>query len=225
VRITAHPDPVRALREIAGYGLNYDPSETEGRGWHHDRVRHLLGDEEPGEPVPGGPFEIACALVHDYEFAEPTILRGFFHRDAPLVGRDMLLEGRFMILRFSMGVRVDAEVDEVRDRADGTSERSWGWSYHTLEHHLERGRLVYEVVKNLGTGRVEFVMTGVSSRAKITNPVIALGFGMFGRWTQKRFYRAAGRRLARLVAEVYAGADPPTPRLIGVEDVVEAPSA
>jgi hypothetical protein len=224
VRITAHPDPAQGLRDIARYGINYDPAQTEGRGWHHDRVRHLLGDEEPGEPVPGGPFEIACGLVHDYEFAEPHIMHAYFHADAPLVGRDMLLEGRFLVLRFPMGVRVDAEVDEVRDRADGTRERSWGWSYRTLEHHLERGRLVYEVIKNLDTGRVEFVMTGVSSRARVTNPLIALGFGLFGRWTQTRFYRRAGTRLARLVAEIYEGADRPVPRGIGPGDIVIAPT-
>lgn len=224
MRFGAHPDPASGLRDIAAFDINYDPDDTEGRGWHHDRVRRLLGDEEPGEPVPGGPFEIACGLVRDYEFAEPTIMRAYFHEHAPLLGRDMLLEGRFLVLRFPMGVRVDAQVDEVRDRADGTQERSWGWSYRTLEHHLERGRLVYEVVKNLGTGRVEFVMTGTSSRAKIPNPVIALGFGVFGRWTQTRFYKAAGARLARLVAEIYAGvSEPPAPRRVGSGDVVVAP--
>jgi hypothetical protein len=224
VRLGAHPDPAGALRTIAGYELNYDPADTEGRGWHHDRVRHLLGDEVPGEPVPDGPFAIACRLVHDYEFAEPRIMHAYFHHDAELVGRNMLLEGRFAILRFPMGVRVDAEVDEVRQRADGTRERSWGWSYRTLEHHLERGRLVYEVIKNLDTGRVEFVMTGVSSRARIPNPIVALGFGVFGRMTQTRFYRLAGRRLARLVAEIYAGAERPVPRRIGPGDVVVAPT-
>lgn len=224
VRFTAHPDPHRGLQQVAAYGLNYDPAETDGRGWHHDRVRQLLGDEVPGEPVPGGPFDLACRMVRDYEFAEPTIMRAYFHADAPLLGRDMLLEGRFLFLRFPMGVRVDVEVDEVRDRADRTRERSWGWSYRTLEHHLERGRLLYEVVKNLDTGRVEFVMTGVSSRARIPNPLVAAGFGVFGRWTQTRFYRAAGRRLARLVAEVTAGRPRPEPRRIGPGDVVVAPT-
>lgn len=224
MRFTAHPDPHRGLQQVAAYGLNYDPAETDGRGWHHDRVRQLLGDEVPGEPVPGGPFDLACRMVRDYEFAEPTIMRAYFHADAPLLGRDMLLEGRFLFLRFPMGVRVDVEVDEVRDRADRTRERSWGWSYRTLEHHLERGRLLYEVVKNLDTGRVEFVMTGVSSRARIPNPLVAAGFGVFGRWTQTRFYRAAGRRLARLVAEVTAGRPRPEPRRIGPGDVVVAPT-
>jgi uncharacterized protein (UPF0548 family) len=174
--------------------------------------------------VPGGVFEVACQLVRDYEFAEPSIMHAYFHRDAELVGRNMLLEGHFLVLRFPMGVRVDAEVDETRVRADGTREKSWGWSYRTLEHHLERGRLVYEVVKNLDTGTVEFVITGVSRRADITNPLIALGFGFFGRWTQWRFYRAAAAHLDRLVTAVTQGADMPTPDPIGPGDVVVAPS-
>ena len=67
-------------------------------------------------------------------------------------------------------------------------------------------------------------MTGTSSRAKIPNPVVALGFGVFGRWTQTRFYRAAGVRLARLVSEIYAGAERPVPRRIGPGDIVVAPT-
>jgi hypothetical protein len=100
----------------------------------------------------------------------------------------------------------------------------WGWSYRTLEHHLERGRLVYEVVKNTTTGKVEFVITGVSSRADIRNPVIALGFGVFGRFTQRRFYRVISHRLAERVRHVLEGGDRPVPDPVGPDDVVRAPS-
>ncbi|HEY2194391.1 MAG TPA: DUF1990 family protein [Actinomycetospora sp.] len=216
--------PAEALDEIAQYDLNYDPSTTGGKGWHHDRLRHALAVEDPGAPEPGGPWEIACALVRDYEFADRRIMAAMFHAQAPLVGRDMVLEGRFLVLRFPMGVRVDAEVDETRERADGTSERVWGWSYRTLEHHLERGRLVYEVVKNTTTGKVEFVITGVSSRASIPNPIIALGFGVFGRFTQRRFYRAVSECLAERVRDVLEGGDRPVPDPVGPDDVVRAPS-
>ncbi len=224
LRFSPYSDPEGGLREIAPLGLNYDPAETDEPGWHHDRLRHPLGAETPGDAVPGGVFEVACRLVRDYEFADPAIMHAYFHRDGELVGRNMLLEGHFLVLRFPMGVRVDAEVDETRMRADGTSERSWGWSYRTLEHHLERGRLVYEVVKNLDTGTVEFVITGVSRRGKIPNPIIAVGFTFFGRWTQWRFYRAAVKKLERLVARAMAGYDLPTPDPIGSRDVVVAPS-
>lgn len=223
-RFSPVPDPADDLAEIARYELNYDPSTTGGKGWHHDRLRHPLAVEEPGDPEPGGPWEIACALVHDYEFADRRIMAAMFHREAPLVGRDMLLEGRFLVLRFPMGVRVDAEIDETRERADGTSERVWGWSYRTLEHHLERGRLVYEVVKNTTTGKIEFVITGVSSRASIPNPVIAVGFGVFGRFTQRRFYRAVSERLSERVRFVLEGGDRPVPDPVGPGDIVRAPS-
>ena len=224
LRLSPHSDPAAGLAEIAPWGINYSPDETSAPGWHHDRLRHPLGAEAPGDPVPGGVWETACGLVADYEFADRHIMRAYFRRDAPLLGRDMLLEGRFLVLRFPMGVRVDTVVDETRDRADRTSERSWGWSYQTLEHHLERGRLVYEVVKNRDTGRVDFVITGVSRRGSIANPIVALGFAVFGRWTQWRFYRAAARRLEERVAAVTAGGNRPVPDPVD-GDVVVAPSA
>lgn len=223
LRFSPSSDPEARLVEIAPWGINYVPSETSDPGWHHDRLRRPLGAETPGPPVEGGVFEVACRLVRDYEFADPMIMHAYFRRHDELLGRNMLLEGRFLVLRFPMGVRVDSVVDEVRERADGTSERSWGWSYQTLEHHLERGRLVYEVVKNLDSGVVEFVITGVSQRGDIRNPIIRLGFTFFGRWTQWRFYRTAARKLEARVAWVLAGADMPTPDPVG-DDVVVAPS-
>jgi uncharacterized protein (UPF0548 family) len=225
MRLSPVSDPATDLAEIARLELNYDPSTTSGKGWHHDRLRHTLATEAPGPPTPGGAWEIACALVHDYEFADRWIMSALFHADAPLKGRDMLLEGRFVVLRFPMGVRVDTVVDETRARADGTEERVWGWSYQTLGRHLERGRLVYEVVKNTTTGRVEFVITGVSSRASIPNPVIALGFLVFGRYTQRRFYRAVAAKLEERVRDVLAGQPRPTPAHVGPGDIVRAPSA
>jgi uncharacterized protein (UPF0548 family) len=223
-RFSPVSDPAAGLAEIAGRELNYDPTTAGGHGWHHDRLRHTLAVEDPGEPEPGGPWEIACALVRDYEFSDRHIMSAMFHAGAPLLGRDMLLEGRFLVLRLPMGVRVDAEIDETRERADGAAERVWGWSYRTLEHHLERGRLVYEVVKNTTTGRVEFVITGVSARAAIRNPVLAVGFTVFGRVTQRRFYRAIARRLADRVRAVLEGGDRPVPDPVGPGDVVRAPS-
>lgn len=213
-------DPAAELRALAGLRLNYDPTDAGGPAWHHDYVRHLVAREPPGQPETDGPWAAACRLVRDYEFVPPTIVRGYFHRDAPLVGRDMLLVGRFGPLRFPMGVRVDAEIDEVRAGPDGGSEQVWGWSYRTLEHHLERGRLVYEVTKDVADGRIHLVLTGVSQPADIASPVIRAGFGVFGRWTQRRFYSAAGRRLTRLLAQP----EQPSPVPVGSGDVVTAPT-
>jgi uncharacterized protein (UPF0548 family) len=215
-------DLAAALDELRCRGLNYRESEapTPGRpgNWHVDQHRASLGHELPGPPVPGGAWEIACGLVRDYEFSDPDIVRAVYRAGDELLGRDMLLEGRFLMLRFCMGVRVT----EVVDQAQG-GERLWGWGYQTLEGHLEQGKLVYEVAKDLHTGDVELRMRAYSRRAPIPNPVVRLGFMVFGRVTQLRFYRSVGRRLRNSVQAILNGADPPAPERTA-DGLVIAPS-
>ena len=209
-----------AVSELRHRPVNYDekqapPFVTEG--WHQDRRVLELGYEAPGEPAPGGLVDTAGALVNSYEFSDPAILRAAFRYPGDLVGRDMLLEGRFLVLRFLIGVRITAQHDEVRDGSHGP-ERVIGWSYQTLRGHLEQGRLTYEVAKELETGRVEFRIIAHSRRAPIPNPVLRQGFHHFGRRTQLRFYRHALERLRRLLL-----APPPPPRP-GPDGIVRAPS-
>jgi uncharacterized protein (UPF0548 family) len=210
-------DAVAALRDLP---VNYDEAEAPpavGAGWNLDRYVLELGREAPGEPEPGGLLQTAGALVNSYEFSDPAILRAAFRYPGDLVGRDMLLEGRFFVLRFLLGVRITAEHDEVRDSPCGR-ERVIGWSYQTLQGHLEQGRLTYELAKELDTGRVEFRIVAYSRRAPIRNPVLRLGFRLFGRHTQLRFHR---RALARLRALLQARPAPPKP---GPDGLVRAPS-
>ena len=143
----------------------------------------VLGREEPGEIEPGGLAEKAAALVASYEFADPAILRAVYRTPSDLVGRNMLLVGRFLLLRFAMGVRVTESHDDVRD-----GEHRIGWSYQTLEGHLEQGKLTWEVAKDLASGEVESRIRAFSRRAPLRNPVVAFGFRFFGRRTQTRFY-------------------------------------
>ena len=203
-----------ALRALDGLDVNYrrppavGPVPAPGTGWYIDSLVRSLPAESPGAPTPGGSWEIACRQVRDYRFAEPRILRALFRADAPLPGRDMLLEGRFYGLRFDMGVRVTSVTDETLGTGR-TARRVWGWGYRTLQGHLEQGELRYEVVKYLHTGEVSFVITGYSRRAPISNPLIRLGFALFGRHTQRRFYRMSAGRLHRLVREELSGNPPP----------------
>ncbi|MBA2699138.1 MAG: DUF1990 family protein [Nocardioidaceae bacterium] len=192
------------------YRLSPGEEPSPATGWHLDSMSTTVGRETPGPPVTGAAWEIAVQLLRDYEFAEPGILRGLFRRDSELLGRDMLLEGRFYGLRFYMGVRVVALIDETPP--DGLrGRRVWGWCYDTLQGHLEQGRLTYEVVKQLDTGDVEFVISGFSRRAPIANPVIRLGFHLLGRWTQERFYRRSSQRMRALVQAGVDGAPLPVP--------------
>jgi uncharacterized protein (UPF0548 family) len=214
------PTLADALAELRRRPVNYDEAQAPpfvAEGWHQDRRGVELGHEPPGKPVPGGLVDTAAALVNSYEFSDPRILRATFRLPGDLVGRAMLLEGRFLFLGFLLGVRITAQQDEMRDGPNGP-ERVVGWSYQTLRGHLEQGRLAYEVAKELGTGRVEFRIVAHSRRAPIANPLFRLGFRLFGRYTQLRFYRHALARLQRLMA------DPPAPPQPGTDGLVRAPS-
>lgn len=201
------------LRALRGADLNYPqapPGSAPVTGWHFDSHVQRLPSEPPGAPAADGPWERACRLVRDYEFADPRILRGLYDVREPLAGRDMLLDARFYGLRFDLGVRVTSVTDTTRGSGE-SARRVWGWGYQTLEGHLEEGELVYEVVKHLATGDVDFVITGHSRRAPIGNPLIRFGFLLFGRFTQRRFYRRSGRRLRRLVLDELRGGTPSVP--------------
>jgi uncharacterized protein (UPF0548 family) len=196
---------VTALDALRDKSPNFDAASrdtwTEERGWHIDDYRQPLPAEQPGPPEPGGPWERAQRLLRDYEFADPELVRASFRRDGPLEGRDMLLEVRFWGLRFPVGVRVGAVIDETRV-VDGRDVRVWGWGYGTLQGHLEVGQMDYEVWKWLETGAVEFRVHVVSRPGRIPNPIVRLGFRLFGRREQVRFARRSCERMALLVGSV-----------------------
>jgi uncharacterized protein (UPF0548 family) len=208
-------DEAAVVAGLRGRKVNYDPdkapqgTEVEGH-WHVDSSASLIAREPPGDPVPGGPFELACLLVSQYEFADDRILRAVYRGDADLLGRNMLLEGRFYRLRFYFGVRVTGVFDETRDTERGP-ERVWGWCYETLQGHLEQGRISFEVIKNLKTGQIAFGVSGYSRQAQIRRPVVRFGFGLFGRWMQIRYYEAVQRRLYQLIQSAERGEPLPEP--------------
>ncbi|HXV92557.1 MAG TPA: DUF1990 family protein [Pseudonocardia sp.] len=206
--------------DLAHRRINYDEAQApphDVTGWNQDRVVIELGREGPGEPEPGGLVETAGALVNSYEFSDPRILRAAYRYPGDLVGRDMLLEGRFAFLRFLLGVRITAQHDEVAE-GPGGPERRIGWSYQTLQGHLEQGRLTYEIAKELRTGRVEFRIIAYSRWSQIRNPIVRFGFNVFGRRTQLRWYHHA---MTRLRTQLQAPPEPPHP---GPDGLVRAPT-
>lgn len=216
-QILGSVDETAALDSLRLRAVNYDPAAAPQGGqpeghWHVDAMTTKIAREPPGPPIPEGAWNTACVLVRQYEFSDPRIVRAAYRRDDDLLGRDMLLEGRFFGLRFYLGVRVTAVIDETR-QAGGSELRIWGWSYQTLEGHLEQGCLTYEVIKNLDSGQVSFRVSGYSRPAPISHPVIKLGFMLFGRWSQLRFYGAAQRRMRQLMQAAQNGAPMPAPAL------------
>jgi uncharacterized protein (UPF0548 family) len=202
-RLLGYADEPRTVEDLHGRGYNFDPRRlrelvVEER-WHHDDRRQPLPSEPPGEPVPGGSFGRAKALMRDYAFAEGSAVHAIFQEDAPLQGRDMLLVGRFLGLDFRLGVRVFEVVDERREE-DGRPVQVSGWGYRTLHGHLERGEMRYEVRKWLDTGEVEFRIAAMSHRAHVGNPLVRIGFGLFGRREQLKFYDHTCEVMARKTA-------------------------
>ncbi len=193
----------QALAALDHAPLNFDRSQRHERtptGWRVDHRRQPLPAEPPGPPVPEGSWEVAQRLMRGYEFADPSMVRACYDPEAPLEGRNMLLELRFWGLRFLAGVRVVDVYEETRS-VDGYDVHVWGWSYATLVGHLEAGEMSWEVHKRLDSGEVEFAIDAYSRRAKIANPLVRLGFRLFGRREQLRFLEITCKRIRQLTEE------------------------
>lgn len=215
--VSTGPTPRRAvdaLLELRDRRYNFTPipfdAAVRDPTWRTDRRSGALPSEPPGPPVPGGPFEVARAALIRYEAADPGLVRAVYDSAAPLDGRDMVLVGRFLGLRFMMGVRVGDVVDGPQDTPDDRVHR-FAWNYRTLEGHLEEGQMDYAVTKSDTTGAVQFLIRSYSRRAVIENPIVRWGFRVFGRREQVRFYDRTIERLQAIVAE-RAIVPPPPPR-------------
>jgi uncharacterized protein (UPF0548 family) len=208
--------PERALERLSGAPLNFEPQPlaayTPERGWHVDALRQRLPGEAPGDPAPGGPWDVARGLVEAYRMADPAIVRATWAPGVPLLGREMLLELRlYRVLHTWAGVRVTRVWDEERDR-DGRRARVFGFEYATLRGHVEMGRMDYEVWKWRDDGAVEFRLHAHSRASGEGSPWVRLGFRLVGRRNQVRFYLRCCERMARLTAaELGLLREPPPP--------------
>jgi uncharacterized protein (UPF0548 family) len=192
------------LRRLHTTPVNYDPSAVDLQhppaGWHVDDRCQPLASEPPGDPVPAGSWETAKRLISGYEFADPSLVRAHYDRDAPLDGREMVLELRALgLIRVHVGVRVVAVYDEIRE-LDGRRARVFGWAYRTLKGHVEEGQMDWMVWKWQDTGVVEFRVHAVSRPAPIPNPVIRIGFLLLRGHERRVFLDSTDRRMRELTA-------------------------
>ncbi len=193
------------LDDLARLDVNFDPDgpHRPEDGWRIDDSCQALPPEPPGDPVPGGSFEAAQHLLRDYRVADPSMVRASYDEDAPLEGRDMLLEIRFLFVRLRVGCRVGDVTDEVRTE-NGRPVRVWGWAYRTLEGHVEQGQMSWEVWKWLDTGEVQFRIHSYSRTARDANPIVTLGFKLIGQGQRRRYLSSACRRMAGMTAAAVA---------------------
>jgi uncharacterized protein (UPF0548 family) len=198
----------RRLRGLREKGLNFEPRPVEEytpeRGWHADAL---------SQPLPRGSWEVARRLVEAYCMADPALVRATWDHDAPLLGRDMLLKLRlYRVLSVYAGVRVTRVWDETRD-----GERVFGFEYGTLTGHVERGRMDYEV-RERGDGAVDFLIHAHSRPSGEGLPWVRLGFWLFGRREQMRFYARCCERIARLSARELGLPEAPPPPASRIRD-------
>lgn len=182
--------------------VNYDPDGPHDpeHGWRIDDYCEPLPSEPPGEPIENGSFAIAQKLLRDYQVADPKMVRATYDHDAPLEGRDMLLEIRFLRIPVNRsGCRVGRIIDEQR-QVDGRPVRVWGWPYQTLEGHFEQGEMCWMVWKWIDTGEVQFRIHSYMRNAENVNPIINLGFKVFGQRERRRYLQGACDRVARMTA-------------------------
>lgn len=201
---------------LRGIPLNFEPQPIEAyspaQGWHADALSQRLPGERPGDPEPGGAWQVARRIVEDYRIADPRIVRASWDPQGPLLGREMLLELRLRrIVSVRAGVRVTRVWDEERVVA-GRRARVFGFEYATLRGHVEMGRMDYQVYKWRDDGAVEFRLHAHSRPSGEGAPWVRLGLRLFGRREQVRFFRRCCERIARLTAqELGLPGDPPPP--------------
>ncbi len=173
---------------------------THHNGWHVDDYSADLIQEPPGPPIPGGSWEAGCIMLREYRFPDPKIVTGIYVPDTALEKRVMLLRARAYGMTFFFGVKV-AQVRDETLTTDQGQERIWGYSYQTLRGHYEQGQMDFAIVKNLSSGKVQFRIHAFSKTGHIPNPIIRLGFRLFGRGLQVKFAKNALKRMQDLVQE------------------------
>lgn len=204
-------DIQRRLAALAHAPVNFDPAtldlDSPPAGWHVDDRCQPLPSEPPGDPLPDGSWDVACRLIQGYEFADPSLVRAHYDRDAPLQGRTMLLELRALnLVSIHVGVRVADVYDEVRTR-HARDARVFGWAYRTLQGHVEMGQMDWQVWKWLDTGEVQFRVYAVSRTAPIANPVIRLGFRLLRGHERSVFLDSTETRMRSLTEVALEGED------------------
>lgn len=186
------------LVALEGVGRNFEEAPDALRAddvWRVYRSRAQVGVERPGPPGQGGPFERMRSGVTSYRFSDPDVVKGHFDPDAPLVGRRMLLELKPLMLRYLCGVVVGA------DREEETAERTlWGYRYETLQGHIETGAEWFLLEKDHRTGVVTFRIEAHWKPGQFPNWWSRLGFRFLAPYYQRRWHRAAQRRLAAIGA-------------------------
>ncbi len=194
------------------------PEVRPAPGWTVDHTGALLGYEPPGPPLPDGRFARTRRAIIGYRFADPRITQGHFDADAPLLGRDILVDIRVPGLRVLGAVRVGAVIDDApcgtlvpltpdhgtTSAPDGPADAPaagrtrFGVRMDSLSGHLLTGAEWLSITKDHRTGAVRCSIDVQWRLGRLPTWWMGLGFRLLGRQFQQRWRRQAIRRLRAL---------------------------
>ncbi len=161
---------------------------SEEAGWKQDQLEASLGHDRGGEL-----FERAKQALCGYEFSDPSIAVSYFDPEAPLLGRNMLLEFRAYGFHFLNGVRVRKVTEEPH--AHG---RIFGYRYETLRGHIESGVQWFTLLEDARTGEVRVRIEDCWQLGDPPNWWSAAGFVVIGEHFRERWRHRAVERLRRV---------------------------
>ncbi len=176
--------------------LNFSaPSEemTLEAGWSQVSSESQVGRERAGPPEPGGLFERSRQVLETFDFSDPRIVRWHFLPSEPLPRRLVLLELKALGLRYLCPVRVGGERSE-----HGAGRSIYGFSFETLEGHIEAGREWFLLTKDHASGAVRFHIEASWRLGDFPNAWSRLGFRWVGRRYQRAWHRLTHLRLREL---------------------------
>ena len=190
------------LAALADSPVNFDVPAEEmipENGWKIDGSDDQIGIEPPGPPLEDGIFVRARQALLNYDFSDPTIVTAHFDPEAPVIGRDMLLEIKVMGFRFLNGCRVYG----MRDEADEKN-TVFGFRYDTLQGHIEQGMEWFLLTKNHETGEIWFKIEAHWQLGRFPNWWSKLGFKLFGERYREKWRHRAPQRLRQLAHQPVA---------------------
>jgi uncharacterized membrane protein/uncharacterized protein (UPF0548 family) len=189
---------VPRLDEARRQGRNYAAGAGEmtlEAGWSQVHSVGLLGHELPGTPQSDGIFERARKVLETFDFSDPRIVRWHFSADEPMRGRTVLLELKSLgqKLRYLCAVRVGGTRLEHGEKCS-----VYGFSFETLDGHIEAGREWFLLKKDHQTGEVRFHIEAAWRPGEFPNWWSRLGFTLVGRRYQRAWHRLTHVRLREL---------------------------
>ncbi len=170
----------------------FSPGVLDGPRAADDRDRHalLIGVEPPGPPLTDGPFRRVARAISEYRIFPPHLV-GRVVKRTPLQVGDVV----GLCYRFFLGIRMFM-ASRVIDVFDGPTPSGWrsGFTYRTLEGHVEIGEETFAVEKNAHTGEV---IASLSAWSRPGHWLTRIGYP-YARWCQVQAGKAAVRYLRKI---------------------------